>query len=125
MNDKVYVITKGEYSNYHICAVTLDEERAEKLQKRYSSRWDSAVIEEYTLSERVEREVYGVVFNADGVCRRVRLDDFGYKNGEVSKDYELGKVLTIYWVEATDEDHAMKIAQDRYAQDKAKKAGIV
>lgn len=28
---KVYVITKGCYSDYHICAVTLDKEKAERL----------------------------------------------------------------------------------------------
>lgn len=32
MNDKAYVITKGTYSDYHICAVTLDKSRAEKLK---------------------------------------------------------------------------------------------
>ena len=32
---KVYVITSGEYSDYHICAVTLDPKRAEKMKKFY------------------------------------------------------------------------------------------
>ena len=31
---KVYVITCGEYSDYQVCAVTLDKEQAELLQVR-------------------------------------------------------------------------------------------
>lgn len=127
MNDKVYIITRGGYSDYHICAVTLDKKRAKKLVKLYSDRFDKANIEEYTLNEAIERAVYGVVFDADGVCRRVKVDeyDIGYKDGYVDTDYDLDEgPLTIYWVEAADEAHAMKIAQDRYAHDKAKKEGI-
>lgn len=30
---KVYVITKGIYSDYHICAVAMDEEKAKVLGK--------------------------------------------------------------------------------------------
>jgi len=125
MSDKVYVITKGNYSDYHICAVTLDEKHAEKLVKLYSDRFDEADIEEYTLNEAIERAVYGVVFNADGVCRGVELNDSICEDGLVETVYTLNEgPLKIYWVEAADEDHAMKIAQDRYARDKAKKEGI-
>lgn len=50
---KVYVITQGCYSDYHICAVTLDKDKdkAERLQKLYSAKegsyMDNAEIEEY------------------------------------------------------------------------------
>lgn len=43
----VYVITKGCYSDYHICGVTFDKDRAEKLVKFYSDGYDDAEIEEY------------------------------------------------------------------------------
>lgn len=43
----VYVITKGCYSDYQICGVTLDKNRAEKLVKFYSDGYDDARIEEY------------------------------------------------------------------------------
>lgn len=44
---KVYVVTQGCYSNYHICAVTVDPEEAEKLAVIYSDRYNSAEVEEY------------------------------------------------------------------------------
>ena len=33
----VYVIAKGCYSDYHICAVTLDKEKAERLCKLFDN----------------------------------------------------------------------------------------
>lgn len=44
---KIYVITKGCYSDYHICAVATDKEKAELLADKFSDRYDSAEIEEY------------------------------------------------------------------------------
>lgn len=44
---KVYVITKGEYSSYHICAVTLEKDKAEMLAKLFSDSMDTAEIEEF------------------------------------------------------------------------------
>ena len=35
----VYVITKGQYSDYHICAVTMDKDRAERMRKLYNGDW--------------------------------------------------------------------------------------
>lgn len=44
---KVYLISKGEHDDYHICAVTLDPQEAVTLQGIYSDRWCSAEIEVY------------------------------------------------------------------------------
>lgn len=43
----VYVVTKGCYSDYQICGVALDKDRAEKLVRFYSDGYDDAQIEEY------------------------------------------------------------------------------
>ena len=48
---KVYVITKGEYSDYGICGVAIDKDKAEILRKFYSDRYDEAEIEEYDTEE--------------------------------------------------------------------------
>lgn len=48
---KVYVITCGEYSDYHICAVCSTRERAEELRPLYSNRYDIAEIEEYEMDK--------------------------------------------------------------------------
>lgn len=44
---KVYLISKGEHDDYHICAVTLDPVEAIALKEIYSDHWCGAEIEEY------------------------------------------------------------------------------
>lgn len=44
---KIYVITKGAYSDYHICAVATDKKKAEILRKAFSDDWNEAQIETY------------------------------------------------------------------------------
>jgi len=76
MVDKVYVITKGYYSDYHICAVTAEKKRAEELKKMYTDDYDAAKIEEYKLNECVERFLYGVVFDSNGNFVKIKADDY-------------------------------------------------
>ena len=44
---KVYVITKGQYSDYHICAVVTDFKKAQILREKFSDKIDDAKIEEF------------------------------------------------------------------------------
>lgn len=126
MNDKVYIITKGDYSDYHICAVTLDEERAEKLRKMYSDSINDANIEEYVPNEAKPIFLYGVQFSRDGNVMSYRADEYDLKDeGYVEYEYDGYEQYYVVWVKAKDEDHALKIAQDRLAEYKAKEAGIV
>lgn len=68
---KVYVITQGCYSDYHICAVTLDKDKAERLQKMYSAKdsyySDNTEIEEYDTDDTgnafTEKEKNSEVFS--------------------------------------------------------------
>ena len=41
---KAYIITKGEYSDYHICAVTLDKDKAEQLKKLFTNDWHESTV---------------------------------------------------------------------------------
>lgn len=50
---KVYVITAGAYSDYHIEAVTLDPDKAELLRKLHSG-YDEAHIEEFDTEEEAD-----------------------------------------------------------------------
>lgn len=123
--DKVYVITKGDYSDYHICAVTLDKNRAEKLRKMFSDHWNKAEIEEYTLDEEKTRRKYGVVFDVKGAFKRFCAEECDLHDDGFIDDWNDDDDGITIWVESADEAHALKIAQDRLAEYKAKKAGIV
>lgn len=117
---KVYVITKGEYSDYHICAVASNINTAEKLCKAYTDSYHTAHIEEYDLNENADdaRIMYCVEIECDDI--EVTVNSFENKEHAYGdKDYFTAYVL------AKDRDHAVKIAQDRRAEYLAKKEGVV
>ena len=135
MNDKVYVITKGSYSDYHIVAVTLDPVRANKLARLYSDRFSICAVEEYTLNEAKEPQVYRVAFPR-GKAPYAKLGEYRFtfdgEDGDIDPhEYDV-KYDTrddfedefVVYVSAADEDHALKIAQDRRAEYLAREAGV-
>ena len=68
----IYVITKGIYSDYHICAVATDKTRAEELRLFFSDQYEEANIEEYEDGKTgLENESFKVVhpYIVSG-CRR-------------------------------------------------------
>jgi hypothetical protein len=143
---KVYVITKGSYSDYHICSVCLDRETAERRMKLFSDNFDEAEIEEFDTDEyEVFVKVGCQIRRRDGKwLYRVLMDE--YKDGDKmiqhtrvrvqeiceynmketccpSKEYyrtECGVVVPgTNWgldVYARDEKEAAKIAYDRIAK---------
>lgn len=129
---KVYVITCGEYSDYQVCAVTLDKEQAELLQVRYSDKWNEAYIDEYETDDYkieaadLDRHMYQVTFNKDHEISSCRVINrrLNYKHGEVEDEstwfnYANGRRSCFNWrvdvyVDTKDEDHAKKIAKDIY-----------
>jgi len=57
-----YAITDGDYSDYHIIAITDDKERAENIKKLYTTNWSEPMIEEFlTVNQKTKRSiVYGM-----------------------------------------------------------------
>lgn len=149
---KIYVITKGEYSGYHICAATTDKDRAEILKRMASTDGpygEEAKIEEYDdyagLSP-IEGKAYDVSasYGEDGESLGVvAFDSFTAKDivhydgepgfGIVEKweyDFDMRypgtKAHTIYSVTvvARSEDEAEKIGNDMIQEYRAKEMGL-
>lgn len=55
---KIYAITKGDYSDYHICRLTTDYEKAKRYKEAYSDKWNEACIETYEDNENDEQMLY-------------------------------------------------------------------
>lgn len=96
----VYIITSGEYSDYHICAVTLDRDRAEKLKGLYAAieNNDYTDIEEYEL---------------DAVDKRFtesQLESGAVRYYEIHIDYNISKKSTYV-------DQAFEIYKLKYVGD--------
>ncbi len=70
---KIYVLTKGEYSDYHILTATTDRALAETISEKFS-----AEIEEYENAELMLRPIWFLRFEKNGDVCECRLDASGY-----------------------------------------------
>ena len=124
-----YAVTDGDYSDYRIIAITDNKERAENIKKLYSGKHSEPIIEEFFDSESKDEAFYCVRYDTDG-SYDVNLRDF---DSEYFSNINIIKENTFYndwwkyrvFVMAKDKPHAIKIAQDLWAEYKAKKEGIV
>lgn len=123
---KIYIITAGCYSDYHICAATTDKEKAERLKILFQGSYNGSEIEEYEdgAFDRVlfeQYKPYRVSFKQNGSVYAVSESDIEYFKEEVyTPRYGNGIVYCF----ARDEAHAKKIAIDRYAEAKAERLGL-
>lgn len=130
-SDKIYVVTQGSYSDYHVVAVTMDHDIAEKIVAKFSNSWGECRIEEYGDAEAILKPAWYIYFDKDGnVCDTVECDsDYGYSRiGEVCEkknNYYFGRNYHIYVVVSADDlDSAVKIAAEKRAQYLARKLGL-
>lgn len=127
----IYVITEGSYSDYHICAVATNKERAEELRKMYSSRYENAEIEEF--EENVPSYewfnpnphlYWKVIFLQDGRLASNPESYFDKPNLFITTKPYFASSIIIYNIIAKDATTALKIAQDERAKYLAKKFGL-
>lgn len=125
----VYVITKGEYSDYGIVAVTLEKEKAEELKILYSDSWGEAMIETYDTDDYyVENGRFYIV--EIGKKSAINVQEVGVismdDRNEVKliTDWRTKKEKYVVYVKANDEEHAKKIGADLVAKYKAQEQGI-
>jgi hypothetical protein len=136
----LYAITNGEYSDYGICALTSDYERAKVLAKYYTRNGNEAQIEKFidgdpespeTNELQNLRPVWNVRGYADkhGIKWKAWMDRYELKSFENKYKcflYQCVEGSNIFdgLIMAEDEEHALKIAQDQYAKMKAERLGL-
>lgn len=129
---KIYVITKGEYSDYHICAVTESKEKAEMLREVFSRNeyeYDKAKIEEYDTEnpdiEKILYPMWEIVFNGNGSVKSIDEVTYGvdrYREEIYDQYYVKNGVFVALF--AKDKESAIKIAAERRAKYLAEKQGL-
>lgn len=116
---KLYAVTKGSYSDYHIITLSRSKRRAERIAQKCSDKYDDAVVEEYEDSDFIERPIWHVLFYRDGFKKASTVpyeDQFSFdKPLNTVKEFELFCRFEVY-CEAKDEAHAIKTAVDLVAQ---------
>ena len=129
-NEKIYVVTQGNYSDYHIVAVTLDKEIAEKIAAKFSNDWGECDVEEYGDAELMLKPAWTIRFDKAGnVCDTDECDsDYSYHRiGEVYENksiYYGGNYHISATVAADDLESAIKIAAEKRAKYLAEKLGL-
>lgn len=123
---KIYVVTSGYYSAYHIDLATVDYHKANAYYKALKD--DSACIEEYD-DENITVEPIWYVNQKNHAIRAWLQDQDEIQNIDLDSINNTVKYTDDYgyavYVRASDEDHAIKIAADLFAQYKAEKEGII
>ena len=134
--DKVYIITAGSYSDYHIVAVFADKNEAERFRdvQNEKAKWDSQEcrIEEYPIGADMSlagKQLYCVYVNSLGSiyaydnCEAAlnRADEIGIVKEEQGR---LECFIAVPMDEDEPEEYAQKVAADLFAEYKARKEGI-
>lgn len=137
---KVYVVTAGTYSDYHIERVFTDKSMA--LAYIEAQKDNDMCIETYEANEEKHNSLTGyTVACIDGKFYvHKRTGDFYYYQSRYTEAHThwngfewtrklipSGKKIPLYVTDvvAESEEKALKIAQDRWAKFKAEKAGII
>lgn len=122
---KVYVITRGVYSGYHICGVSLDKKEAQTIAQLCSDGLETAKVETYD-----SKEFSPFVKGGKYYCVWLRGESVTTYETNI-EDYELfGQNKVVYYkrdsrysvyVIAKDREHAQKIGLDLIYQFKYKR----
>ena len=132
---KIYVIVAGAYSDYHVCDATDDLEKAKLIQAANSDICDAASILEFdTGNPKVDikadkNSLFHYEIRKDRPSGKVWIHSRGfsclpYENLEgINKVFKLD-ISTSYglFTMARNDDEALKIAYDRFAQAEEKES---
>jgi hypothetical protein len=112
---KIYVITKGCYSDYHIAAVTDDKEKAEFLKLKFSDEYDPANIEEYDTDEYSVEGIQNMkLFYWKVSISHSQSVVYPYLSGNQYFNVYADGIQAV--VIARTKEQAIKIVRDKYAQ---------
>lgn len=124
-----YVVTKGEYSCYHIVAVTTNRGVAEQIANKFGGEysWDRIRIEEYEDGEVMLKPAWIVTFDRAGNAVQCEAceDEYYYKCIGRAMERGRGYDRTMCChVSADTEEAAIKIAAEKRAMYLAEKNGL-
>jgi len=117
---KVYIVTEGEYSGYHIVGVFSSKRNARMIKNIISNECNMVNIEVWSVDKWIKglnqhKNVYFVRLDKKGNVRRVEKETAWYiETEETDKDKYREDINGIYtYVWASTEAEAIKIASER------------
>lgn len=123
MSTKLYMATRGSYSDYSVAGIFSSRMHAQMFMDAFDGEyveWNEIV--EITLDPHVPeiadgRRPYFVRMSRDGNATEARLEDspYGYTGSEMRVGFDISKNLYAN-VMARDSQHAIKIVNEKRAQ---------
>ena len=112
---KVYVVTDGAYSDYRVLCICSTKEKALRAKSLYCAENDIAEYELDQMHEHPEGMFwYCVSMLSSGDGADVRKESIEYTHKDKWRPYGDGHLVSFYmW--AKDDEHAIKIANERRA----------
>jgi hypothetical protein len=133
---KIYIVTQGTYSDYHICAVATDEEKAKQLAEKHATSYDETRVEVYDTTEddpHADGRIPFCVTFVGGCAEHYYIDrpplyleGVPFTTGITIRRGALGAASTNIEVRlyAPNERAAVKVAAEKRAEFLARKEGL-
>ena len=124
VNMKIYVVTKGYYSDYHIITATTDEELAYRIKEKFSSGdyYGEAKVEIFEDAEIFLKQCYFIKFDKGGNVIRIEEEESEYSYEQYESEDTKGNFYIS--IIADNKERAIKIGAERRAMYLAKKYGL-
>lgn len=118
----VFLVTRGDYSDYRVCAVFTDKKLAQKYIDSFKEGRKRFSIENYKLNPfskelKADYKPYFLRMKKDGTCIEIYIKDSSYgfegEDNDIGFDIHKNMHLSVF---AKDEKHAIKIANEKRVQ---------
>lgn len=119
----VFLVTRGDYSDYRVCAVFTEKSLAEKYIDSFKiNSCEEFRIEIYQLNPfsfelKNDYKPFFLRMKRDGECTEIYVSDspYGFENENIDIGFDIHKNMYIS-IFAKDETHAIKIANEKRVQ---------
>lgn len=124
---KIYAVTQGIYSGYHIISLTTDKLVAESLARRFSRKFDDTNVEEYEDGSFLMAGSIYRVWSFGTNMQGCELDESEYNipNIGIVNHVSGNKELYTTYIIAGSNEQALKIGKDRIMRYIAEQEGIL
>lgn len=124
---KIYVVTQGEYSDYHIITATTDKNVAEQIAQKFrgNDSWNETYVEEYEDAKMMLKPLFFIRFDKQGNVMECSAESsaYPYQPEYATIKHDVNKNAFTYVVADTMEG-AIKIAAERRAKFLAEQLGL-
>lgn len=123
MLQAVFLVTRGDYSDYRVCAVFTEKSLAEKYIDSFKvNSYEEFRIENYQLNPfsfelKNDYKPFFLRMKRDGECTEIYVKDssYGFEDEDIDVGFDIHKNMYIS-IFAKDETHAIKIANEKRVQ---------